>query len=434
MKSFTWLFVSLIALSQISCADFFNSESKKAQPPAPRGKPGANPFPADYDPTTGPFSESKMLAHIGLNLISPLTRELRIHIENLGLELDAWRQALQNEDATAIASAQEATEARWRRAMLTFHKLDAVHVGPLTDAGGMLGQNIYGWPDFNACGIDLEMVKYSSSRKAPSQLLYTLKGLGAIEYLLFEKSLDTQCNRNNPRNRPAVEWTAKATKQKWMDRVRFAQVLNGDLLELARRLELEWDPEGANFAKVLIDGSRYPSLREATNALSDAIFSIESVKDRRLGRPLGLHKDCLNSTGKCPESIEHIWSGISLDAIQARLESLLAVVRGGRGPSSPGFGLDDLLSAHGRQDVAEGFVQVVESALTRIRELELNGPLSQQIQNMDVAACRNTTTSDRLVPICAFFQDIRFVSTFMKTEFLTALSLRAPPKFQGDND
>ncbi len=437
MKIIARLFFATALVAQISCADFFNSSDRAAAENGPREKTGANPFPAEYDPTVGPFSESKMLAHIGLNIIAPMTRELRLHAENLQLELAAWRAAAESGDEPAAALAQRAAEERWTRTMLLFHQMDAAPVGPASDNGGTLGQQIYGWPDFNACGIDLEMVKYATTGKAPGSLIYTLKGLGALEYLLFEKSLSTQCNRSNPRNQPAVEWTTKDPRRKWLDRATFATVVAADLVEQARKLEAAWDPQGANFAKVLIDGSRYRSLREATNALSDSLFAIEDIKDRRLGRPLGLHKDCTNPERKCVDKVEHPWSGLALKAIVARLGGLLAVVRGGRRANAPGFGLDDLLTDSGHAQVGADFARQVQEAYDRAHAVDGLGALADQITAMkkeDLDRCRNSADAQAPVPVCALFQDIRNLNVFVKTEFLSVLSLRAPPKFQGDND
>ncbi len=429
MKSLARVLFAAVFLTQVSCSDFFNKGDRSSAGDQPRGKADFNPFPAGYDPTVGPFSESKMLAHIGLNLIAPLTRELRLHAENLKFELEAWRSAAVSGDETAASQARRSAEERWIRAMLVFHQLDAVPVGPASDAGGTLAQQIYSWPDFNACGIDLEMVKHAATGRIPESLIYTQKGLAAIEYLLFEKSLGTQCNPANPRNRPAVEWTRKDPQQKWLDRAGIAIALTTDLIAQTRRLETAWDPQGPNFAKVLVDGSRYGSVREATNALSDAMFSLESIKDRRLGRPLGFHTDCKSPSGKCPEVVEHLWSSLSIAAITSRLTGLLAVVRGGRGPNGAGFGIDDLLAEHGRAEVAEGLILAIETALQDARQTEMRGSLNEQVQNMDLAACRSGS-----VPVCTLFSNVRALSTFMKIDFLSALSLRAPPKFQGDND
>ncbi len=411
-----------LAFAQLSCSDFFNSGGKGDLPPEkPRRELGNNPFEPGFDPTVGPFSETKMLANIGLNVIAPATREFRLQVENLLLEMEAQSSASVLQD-------------RWSKAMMAFHFVDAVPVGPLSDEGRILADQIYGWPNFNACGIDLEVAKMSLNGSASNSLLFTVKGLAAIEYLLFEKNLITLCNPNNPRHQLAVEWSKKDTAEKRADRAAYALYIAKDLLAQARRLEKAWDPQGANYSKILVDGSRYPTLKEATNALSDAIFAIEDLKDRRLGRPLGLHKDCVSSSRKCPEMVEHPWSGMASAATAQRLNALLAVVRGHRVSVASGFGLDDLLLSVGHEDVGVRFVDVVSKAAAAAREMEALGPLAAQIDGMDADACKRSTTDDRAIPACALFQDVRAVSTFMKIEFLTVLSLRAPPKYQGDND
>lgn len=427
----------LVAASLLlaACSDFFNGKNNSGNgstPPPPAKPDGSNPFPAGFDPNAGPFSDENMLANIGLNVLAPKAKDFRLQTEIL--ERDIRDLCTEFENGSAAPEQEAIVRQRWAKAMLIYHQLDSAPIGPVADAGNFLSDNLYAWPRQNYCGMDLEVARLGSGGKMNPQLLFTLKGMGAIEYLLFDSSYGTQCNQKNPSNRAAVEWTQKPLQEKRVDRCRFASQIARDIVTHAYSLERAWDPAGANFSKTMVDGSRYASSREAVNALSDALFSYEALKDQRLGRPLGLHKDCLNPEGKCASSTEHIWSGLSMKAAIARMQGFKSTFLGSDTPVAGKYGFDDALAQAGRSDVTNHILQNIDKALAAAAAVDAKGPLYDQIQEMDPEACRNSTPENPLVPACALHKQLREVSSIMKTEFLVVLSLKAPPVHQGDND
>ncbi len=413
-------------LTLSACDDFFNkSKNARSLGGDDKNKPaGQNPFPPGFDFTSPPFTEAKMLANIGVKVIAPATAKLRLQLEVLGLELQSLRERLANErhaDTSAVESA-------WRSAMMSYHFLAAAAVGPMTDNRRQIADNLYGWPSFNPCGIDMEVESLARTGVMNERILFTAKGLAALEYLIFEPTLGTQCNPLNPRYKPAHEWARKDARQKRADRIHYASEIVKDAVHYARELEQAWDPEGANFSNTLINRTRYPDLHKAINALSDALFAFEEVKDRRLGRPIGLHPDCTDDSGKCVTDIEHRWSGVSIEAMQARMRGFAAVFMGAD------FGLDDLLISQNKASVSQAIEQALNQVLNAVNELRSLGTLENQIKDMDVAACRASTSENRLVPVCALHADLKRLSQVMKIDFLAALSLTAPPSYQGDND
>lgn len=424
--------ILLASVLMISCSDFLNSKDSPKSPSLPKPTGGNNPFPTGFDPNAGEFSESKMLANIGLNVIAPLTKEFRLQSEILESDVNELCEEL-NKGQQAKAQ-EELVQKRWSKVMLTYHALDAVPVGPLDDQGRLLSDNIYGWPSFNACGIDLEVVKLSQSGANNPKMLFTLKGLGAIEYLFFDSNLSTQCNALNPNHKPAFDWAAKPTIEKRKDRCQMARQLMADLVGNAQRLESAWNPAGQNFSKVLVDNSRFPSIKAAVNAMSDALFSVEDVKDLRLGRPLGLHKDCLSADRKCASLTEHRWSNLGLRAISARLRGFRAAFFGSQDVAGKGFGFDDDLKSIGREDVANNIANYLNQALATAESTDGLGGLQAQIEAMNPSECQATSDDNPLVKPCLLHRHVKQLTSKLKTEFLIALSLRAPPTHQGDND
>ena len=423
MKTLLLASLSVFFLMSASCTDFFNS--KKLEPDSDilnQEKAEALPFPDGYNPHQGTFNQEKMLANIGAYVLYPMTSQLRLNSEIL----------LQNIQQNRIDQAQ----LTWKEAMLNYHFLDAAPIGPLTDPQLRLGEQIYSWPYMNLCGVDHEVLKAKNEKnlyQAPE--LFTLKGLAVLEYLLFDEVRGTECNPRNPRNQVVVEWTQEPDTIKKQDRLFYARIIAQDLVKKTRSLESFWDPQGYNFTYRLMSGRLNLTLKEAVNTLSDSMFNIEKVKDVKLGKPLGLYKDCLSENKKCPESIEHLWSHISLDAVEAQVKGFESVFLGrDQGHQHNGFGFDDFLISMNRQDVAESMQQNLDLFYASLKQVQTLGSMESQVLDMNAEACQNSTIENKLVPICSMFQDLRQITTKMKTEFLVALSLRAPPTYQGDND
>src|SRR5690606_32778303 len=81
------ILLALILAGSISCSDFFESGARNNKPN--QGKTSGGFFPPGFDPNVGSFSTAKMLANIGLHVIAPLTKELRVQSELLEMEIKA---------------------------------------------------------------------------------------------------------------------------------------------------------------------------------------------------------------------------------------------------------------------------------------------------------------------------------------------------------
>jgi hypothetical protein len=176
-----------------------------------------------------------------------------------------------------------------------------------------------------------------------------------------------------------------------------------------------------------VDGSVYPNLHAAVNGLSDSLFSIEKMKDDRLGTPLGLHTACTKVN--CPDKSEHPYSGIAFQAQAETLKFYTKVFMGG-----DGFGFDDLLTAKGHPEVITEVQTVLARALSAIEIVKTRGTFIEQIGKLDMNACKASTSDDRKEELCAYQKDIRDLTLLIRTDFILSLDLAAPAGYQGDND
>ncbi|MEN0060447.1 MAG: imelysin family protein [Bdellovibrio sp.] len=416
-----------------ACADFFKSDKSAA--PSPDNNPTSTPqkpsgtLPPEFaDPNAGAFTEKKMLINIGTQVLAKATESLTQQVPALKNSLDRYCTALQN-GGNADREASLA-KADWERVMLAYHEIEAAPFGPLLEQNRFLIDNLYSWPYLNTCAIDKKVVENLQTPVNVSSLIFNMRGLGAVEYLLFEGSLKSSCN---PRANPEMaQWNNRESALKKTDRCLFARALAQDIEDKARLLHSRWAVEQGNFTLSLVNGSLYSDEKKALNALTDALAHIEVLKDAKLGRPLGRHKDCTED--KCPRDVEHIYSGLSLASAEAQLKGFKAIFTGSYQSHSTAFGIDDLLIKAGREDVANNVVAALNKALASLQTAQVQGSLQEQADLMDSSLCKSTSMTDRKEEICAVHADVREVAFLLKTQVLAALALRAPPTHQGDND
>lgn len=104
-------------------------------------------------------------------------------------------------------------------------------------------------------------------------------------------------------------------------------------------------------------------------------------------------------------------------------------------PTEKAFGFDDYLASKGHGDVVARFeadMISVEEALVVLQASDL--PLQKLVENTNKQQCTEATANLTNEPACALYFRIRKLTTFLKIDMLTLLSLDAPAVFQGDND
>lgn len=415
------LLALLATVALVSCSDFtndadqdFGGRTTGEQP----SRPGTPLPPELLNPNEGPFTREKMLYNLGL-VLTQAQKDFYLQAQLLTSEITLACENGNLEDARA----------QFRKTILAFENISAAPVGPIQDDGRFLFDNLYAWPFTNFCGVDREVVKLSETKRPNPKILYNSKGLSALEYLLYEPTLISVCNsRAYPET---LAWSQKAPEQKKKDRCALALEFASEVEENAAKLWQKWNPKDGHFAKSLVDGSRYGSLQMALNDLSDNLFRIELVKDHKLGRALGLHKDCLEE--KCPDQAELRFSDLSLGAIEKNIKMLETIYHGSVSPEGKGFGLDDYLRDLNRADVADRLSAALRTASASALALK-DESYQKLLADMDATACAQTTRENRLVPACALFQDVRQISILMKAELLSVLDLRPPKTIEGDND
>lgn len=422
----------LLAASLISCQAFVNPISEKGAE-AERGNsilgPGRS-FAVGFDPNSGPFTDSKMLANIGLNVFAPAYEDLWRSSVRLREALDVACGSGTRAEARIEDSSWRRAQTRWEDAMRAYHRAAALDLGPILQERELYESRV------NSCEVDIRLARQVLGDgdaqplgvEAPREM-----GLGAVEYLLHESRGVTECARRNAFNRAAFTWSDQPEGVRRLQRCQRALTLSRRIEDATQRLWREWNPREGNHTRSWVDGSRFPQSQQAVAFLAEKLLEVERVKDDRIGRPLGLQRDCADSSGKCPQDREHRWSEMGLQAARERLVMVRDVFRGSGSSSGPGFGFDDLFFSMGQGGRASQLLLELEGVIAQIDQL--SAPFGSVIQEMDPVACRSSTRENPLVPLCGWHHRLTLFTREFKSSLLSVLStVRAPPGFHRDND
>ncbi len=310
------------------------------------------------------------------------------------------------------ASVQEA----WQVAMLAWQECEVHQIGPTASAlvapgGKDLRDTVYSWPTVNPCRVDQETVAGDWVGAYFDTALVNVRGLDALEHLLFVEGTGNGCPSQVSINSDGT-WSALGDSGVRSARANHARALADDLLSTSASLQQEWAGFGDALAGPGTASSPYATSDEALTAIFHGLFYVETgVKDRKLAAPLGL-RDC--GQEQCPESVEHLPSGLSIRALEANMVGFRSLFTGGEGA-----GMDDLLIELGHGDLTEAILQAtdgVEAALPAV-DLPIDEALSSDLDDLE-----------------ALHSAVGGVTDLLKNDLTTVLSLEIPAEAAGDND
>lgn len=347
----------------------------------------------------------------------------RLQLEAFLPLAEALEDAATTHSAQRSAASLDAARTAFKAAYLAWQRAEAFRVGPASAdvaAGGQsLRDQIYPYPLINRCAIDANTVSKSYASGSIDSLSTSQRGLGAIEYLLFQSDTSNACASASPIN-DGGQWAQLGASEVAARRADYATRAAHDVVLRARALVEAWGPDGGDFYTQLVsagDGSAvFKTEHAALNALNEALYYIEiEVKDFKIGQPAGVSTPCGAS---CGNLVEARFSRSSIEALRANVEGVRKLFEG-CGPSYSGLGFDDfLIEVEGDDALARSMIDGlarVQSALLAIDSLE------------DAVAARPSEVQSLYATVKAFTDQL-------KSDFITVLNLSPPPLAGGDND
>lgn len=355
-----------------------------------------------------------VLAQVGPSVIEPTLARYIDAAGVLGESLAAWEA-----DGANGSSAHVAVQDAWVEAMLVWHELEVMQVGPAASSLSAVGgadvrDEVYSWPTVNGCRVDQETVTsdWLDAGYFEANVVNSY-GLDAVERLAYA-GLDNDCPSQVDINANGT-WSSLSESQLVAQRAGFGQALVAHTIDAASELAYEWSADGGGFGDALGSAATsgpYSSEQEALNAVYDALFFVETmVKDRKLAQPLGL-RDC--STGTCPDDAEHLESGLSALAIGANLRGFRLLFTGG-----DDAGIDDLLAELGHSALSDEILAACDIAIATAEATD--GRVDDLVDSNPDA-------------VQTLHDDVKALTDLLKGDLVTVLQLTIPAEAAGDND
>lgn len=430
MKSKSLILIIFGLQAFFGCNAFLNDtkDSKNEIVEASPDSQKLNPFDSSFvEPRNLEYSSTNFLLNTGLNVIQP-------NVESFYLELQMFKLRI-SQTCKINTPSVDSLKNDWKKLISSYHLMESQSFGPLYEKNPTtqldFKSQLYSWPYSNHCLADRFVYYNRFSPQSQIQLPYNSKSLDTIEYLLFNDPNQVKCNLKA--HSYLSQWLSLTESEKKADRCQLALKLIQDLEPVSQKLHQHWDRNQFNYTKTLIDGSHFQNTKMALNSAFHALYALETIKDQRLGLPLGKNKECGKSY--CPEKIEHIFSDLGLYAIQSRLSGFKQLFFGGDINGINHHGFDDMLIKAGHSSIVDKMKNHILKAENNLQNIiDQQDSFKSHFENFDIENCNTSTIENRLVPLCSFYEDIRQITTTLKSEVLIAVSLDAPPVYQGDND
>lgn len=370
----------------------------------------------------GDDARRAVLADIGEDIILPSLQDFAEQADRLSATVAMHAEAPR--DDQALATARDA----WREAMVSWQRNEVLQVGPLgrsvgldtTPGGANLRGQIYSFPFRTPCEIDRAALE---DREVNENTGINIRGLGAIEYLLFFEGPNPDC--------PPPAEADLVSK-----RAQHAQRLASFIASVADDLVNRWAPSGGNFLAVWSTagaGSNvYMRPQDALDALSVALFYVEKdTKDDKIADPTGIGATGLTPcpTASCPERLESQLSMTSGSNIRSNVQAFRDVFTGVDG----GMGVNDLLRGIGRDDLADDLITELDATLEQLAALDPNFDVAVA-DIPDANQCMNASANRTGLPVCALHGDITAAMDIFRGPIVSTLSLATPNRAAGDND
>lgn len=341
----------------------------------------------------------------------------------------ALEEATATLDADPSAANRETAQAAWRDAMAVWQQAEMMQIGPAgmggTECpvvGGMdLRDQIYSWDLTSECRIDQETVDETyADVDALGAELVNVRGLDALEYLLFVPDGSNSCSSLSPINAEG-SWAALGDAEVTARRAAYAHAAATLIARQATSLRDLWEPDEGGFATDLAtagqDGSAYSRSQSAFNDMGGAMLYLDiATRDMKLAEPAGI-AGCMEAT--CFDSLEHPHAHVSVASVIANVRGFQRLFLGEQ-PGTVGQGWDDLLIEVGAEDLATDLTEAIAAAIAALEALGTDD-LTEAVTS-DAAA------------VMAAYEAVGAAQRLFKTDVFTVLDIEPTTCRIGDND
>lgn len=306
------------------------------------------------------FDRKSMLTNLGTKVIVPLFEQFYQKSSTLEQALTAYTAEPQSEEK--LKAAQQA----WIAAAIAWKEVSVFKQGPIEDK--FLLSNV----DFSTNGVYLNVTLLEKTIIEATSIDNafieskgaTVKGIHAIEYLIFDKS-------QNNSNIISLLTGANATKRR-----SYLLALSTNLKNQGKMIIDEWNSSYLSTFQNADGRDINSSLGKLSNKLIEQIYTI---RDERIGLPLGKRN---NGTVQ-PELVESYLSGVSVTFVINELKGIEDAFLGRTPAGVNGVGIDDLLDKLGAKSGEELLSSKIKNQFTAVyaKLNAIQNPLSLAVVN-----------------------------------------------------
>lgn len=317
----------------------------------------------------------------------------------------------------------------------SYHYTEVFQIGTIAENSMAMKEYLYSWPSHNYYLIDNEIVRKTQDSSYDYDDIPSAQGIPAIEYIVYEESLQNQCQDCGDKEMEA--WNKLPTEKKIKSRCDYLIHVSENLNKQLGALAASW--QGETFQSVSFK-KNFVTVKEFAIQLTHALNFIDNeIKDRRLGIPSGINFD-LCGFDSCPEQSEHLLSGDSLNSLFFTMKGLLEILSGDSYSDQlkvtrQGYGFIEHLAKKGHEQIVQDMINKTLKMMKHLSKKSRSGASIESLST-DIAYndCKVSTSTNRKVEVCSLYQDIKEISTLYKNEFLLAADFGRPIDQGGDSD
>ncbi|WP_394203544.1 imelysin family protein [Marinagarivorans algicola] len=398
---------------------------------------GSSSSSSDFSLIKKPFDYQSLLVNYADNVILPTYQAFELALTQLDLDINAQCDALDAQNV--VAEPDHNVRQAFAEAVAVWQQAELMWVGPVTDNNNSLRNRIYSFAttaQADSCAIDITTVEHHQETVSLATRANTVRGLDALEYLIYESTLNTACSSAISQT---AHWNALSQIARQQQRCHLSQAVTQDLLASSRELNRAWSNDGDNYRSLFINPNNAgPHLK----TLSDAIFYLEKeVKDTKLGTPLAQTASCILEA--CPKAIEAPYAQNNGALIVQNLKTFKAMFNGSASNGANGIGFDDIIAYEGFAEVNVALNAKIDAAIVMAEQLNkpslLVKQVSEQLSNKTKSQCKldsmNAANGESLpASYCALHGLIQAINLQMRTDFVTIVNVDLPIRAQSDND
>ena len=372
------------------------------------------------------FAFSDMMKTISDDIVIPRQKTAEQTTTTFASEVLRYCESIGSDnEVLEQASLQES----WNDAMDAVQWIDSYAFTPSTDNSSALKQRIHSFSAtrLSHCGLDQAVVRLQNGEYDINTRSFNQRGMGAVEYLLFNDDLDHNCSLQISETRL---WNNLPDDVRKVQRCELAQVISNDVASASAELVGRWDLDRGNFRSVFLNPE---NLSASLEQVLDTLFYIELIgKDDKLGLPTQINSEC--SGEQCLNALESPFTRRTFNNLLINLQSFLEIYQGANGLS-----FDDLIRDKDLNDIADQYKSFVDQALriieTSVTDLETQALAIQNDASEDLClSARMNPSTESSLSACRLYGQLKLLTDSLRTEFLGAVNLDLPERAQSDND